>query len=353
MNPERVHRAGPILEPAYGYADESGAPHRPSLREALSEWVDSCDFVRDRTRAATAVCLAFHLLTAGCLVAFVMRFLSVGSLVFFVASAVLVVTTYNTVWYHRYCSHRAFEFSDVRWTWLFLWTNPLFFREEGYLFAHRQHHALSDQAGDPYGPHLGRLGSYLAIEWMQSYDVGMSREKHALLAGSLDHLALTLNDYEGFRREGSFEKLSAFAARTLFAQALWALPIYWLGGVPYLVAWAASLFAVMAAMRDFNYAGHVKPVRSGRAPGGPRTGALNQKLYGWFGAEWHENHHRFPRSASNGFEPGQVDLAFRIIQGLQRLGVVESVRDARPDARRARAVADQSSVSEDRIQAAP
>jgi fatty-acid desaturase len=325
---------GPILEPSFGYADPSGGPHRPSVSEAFAAWFDSIDFVRKRGRFATAVCAAFHLATLGSLVTFVATYLSLGTILFFVGGAVFVVTTYNTVWYHRYCSHRAFDFRNTGWTRLFLWTNPLFFREEGYLLAHRQHHALSDRAGDPYGPHLGRLGSYLAIEWMQSYDTSMTEEKYASTRRSLRHLALSFNDYEGFRRQGSFEKLSAFWIRTAAAQILWAAPIFLLGGVPYLVAWFSTIFVVMAAMRNFNYDGHANAGRRRESIVPGESHARNQIFYGYFGAEWHLNHHRFPRSASNGFAFGQVDAAFWIIRGLHWMGIVANYRDERAEARR-------------------
>ena len=45
--------------------------------------------------------------------------------------------------------------------------------------------------------------------------------------------------------------------------------------------------------------------------------------------EWHDNHHEYPISASNGFLPGQIDIAFQIIKLMHRTGIVESYIDAR------------------------
>jgi fatty-acid desaturase len=200
--------------------------------------------------------------------------------------------------------------------------------------AHRQHHALSDKAGDPYGPHLGRFGSYLAIEWMQNYDTEITAEKYFALTRTLRHLGLTLNDYEGFRREGSFERLSAFALRMGVAQVFWSLVVFSLGGVPYLVSWYASIFVVMFLMRDFNYSGH------GRRPQKPGwefqsdSLALNQRFYGYLGSEWHNNHHQYPRSASCSFARGQPDLAFQLIRGLYAIGIVTGYHDSRIEGRR-------------------
>jgi stearoyl-CoA desaturase (delta-9 desaturase) len=61
-----------------------------------------------------------------------------------------------------------------------------------------------------------------------------------------------------------------------------------------------------------------------------RNYALNQWFYGYIASEWHDNHHKYPFSASNGFLPGQIDLAFQIIKLLHRLGIVESYVNAKP-----------------------
>jgi stearoyl-CoA desaturase (delta-9 desaturase) len=93
------------------------------------------------------------------------------------------------------------------------------------------------------------------------------------------------------------------------------------------------VFTFTFLMRDFNYRGH-------RRRGEPRhvegwdldrdSLALNQRFYGYLAGEWHNNHHSFSASANCGFRPGQPDLAFIVIKGLHRTGVVERFNDHRP-----------------------
>jgi stearoyl-CoA desaturase (delta-9 desaturase) len=47
------------------------------------------------------------------------------------------------------------------------------------------------------------------------------------------------------------------------------------------------------------------------------------------GESWHNNHHAFPASARHGLYPGQIDLGFRFVQWLERLGLAWDVQTPR------------------------
>ena len=46
-----------------------------------------------------------------------------------------------------------------------------------------------------------------------------------------------------------------------------------------------------------------------------------------FGESWHGNHHAFPHSAKLGVEPGQSDMGFILIKGLECLGLAGDVKE--------------------------
>ncbi|MDB6018634.1 MAG: Fatty acid desaturase [Pedosphaera sp.] len=135
-----------------------------------------------------ALYLAYHLATFAVFILFVTRYFSIIGILAVMGIATVIATVYNTVWYHRYCSHRAFKFRNRWWPRLFLWSNPVCFREESYVIPHRLHHSHSDEVGDPYGPHLGWLGSYLATESQQKLNRNLSRTDYDRLAKSLEHI---------------------------------------------------------------------------------------------------------------------------------------------------------------------
>jgi stearoyl-CoA desaturase (delta-9 desaturase) len=46
-----------------------------------------------------------------------------------------------------------------------------------------------------------------------------------------------------------------------------------------------------------------------------------------FGGEgWHNNHHRFAASARQGFFAGEIDLSYRMLRLLERIGLVRNLR---------------------------
>lgn len=323
----------PIIEPTFGYGNSNNHPYSPSPRDIMLEWWDAMNVVKYPTRALAVLNLAFHFSTFAAFIYFLTTRLSLPSLIFMLISVFVLGTVYNTVWYHRYCSHVAFQFKNVFFARLFLWTNPILFREECYAIPHMIHHKRTEKPGDPYGPHLGWLGSYLATESAQKTDTHISAEEYASLCASIAHIGLKTNSYAQFLRSGSIEELRCYLARICFIQLFWGIVIYSIGGADFMWAWFAAIFFITFLIRDFNWRGH-----GGNNPRRKKNGwefddnsyALNQWFYGYLASEWHDNHHKYPFSANNGFLPGQIDIAFQLIKLMHRLGIVKSYIDAKP-----------------------
>jgi sn-1 stearoyl-lipid 9-desaturase len=313
--PGQLAKAGWLATPTYGHKGPS--PLRPTLKEVLVEWFDAISFWKDSTRFLPAFYALYHLATLAVFLYFLIHFFSVTAVIGVIAIGVFIGTVYNTVWYHRYCSHQAFKFRSLWFARLFLWTNPMSFREESYVIPHRVHHSRSDEPGDPYGPHLGWLGSYLATETQQKMNRNITRAEYDRLAKSLDHIGLLKNTYERFQRTGSVENVCHYGARVLVANSLWLGLAYGLAGWPGVLAWISGVFLFTFVVRDFNFRGH------GTLFGTDNRGMpVNQVIYGIIAGEWHENHHAHPRLARSGFNWWQVDLPYWIIKLMSLCRVV-------------------------------
>ena len=321
-----------LIEPLFGYSKDSDKPYRPTTREILAEWIDCVNFVKHPSRTFIALNFAFHLSTFVIAIVFLLNFASLTNLLFVVVAACFLGTLYNTVWYHRYCSHASFQLKKVLYARIFLWLNPIFFREEYYAIPHLIHHQKAERAGDPYGPHLGWLGSYLAVESSQKLNTNMSEKAYESLVRSLSHIGFPINSYLAFRRTGGIETTGYYLGRVFFAQLWWCIFFFTLAGVDLVLGWYTAIFVQTFLVREFNWRGHGGNYRFEKKPGWEfdrKSRALNQRFYGFTVAEWHDNHHRYPMSANNGFLTGQIDLAFQFIKLLSLVGIVKSYFDAK------------------------
>ncbi len=315
---KRKPKTGLLLEPRCGYGES--LRRRPTFRQILIEWIDAVSFWKDPSRGLPAFYAAYHLATLTAFIWFFVRFVSLNSVVTVLGITTLIAMVFNTLWYHRYCTHRAFKFRSLWIARFFLWLNPVCFREESYVIPHRVHHAKSDGIGDPYGPHLGWLGSYLATESQQKMNREISRKDYNRLCKSLDHIGFLKSSYANYQRHGSVENPWHYLARVVVANLFWTFLAYGIGGATGVLAWLSGVFFYSFLVRDFNYRGHGGFLGQ-HVPGIP----LNNFFYGIIAGEWHENHHAHPRSARSGLALWQIDAPYWIIKFLALCGLVVHV----------------------------
>lgn len=333
---DESRKRSPILvEPNLKYSGTDGSARIPTCREIFAELLCALNFIKHPTNTLLALNFCCYLLTATIFVIFVLSHLSFNILIFTITSVLFLGTIYNSVWFHRFCCHSAYKFKKGTFSHLFLWTNPLsfIFREEIYAIPHRIHHEQTERPGDPYGPHLGWLGSFLAAELTQRLNTNITERDYELLTSSINHIGLRVNGYQQFLGTGSIENVTHYLFRAVFATLLWTSAVFALGGMTYVLAWCSSLFIIASLIRDFNWRGHGGNSRHTKKPGwefDDRSYALNQRFYGYIASEWHDNHHKYPTSANNGFLPGQIDIAFHVIKTLRRIGIVQSYIDSLP-----------------------
>jgi fatty-acid desaturase len=315
-NAHPTYRQAILDEPTYGHPGP--APQKPTTRQVLAELLDAINFGKDRARLIPALYLLYHLTSLGVFVWFLTAHFSIAAIFSVLLISSFVGTIYNTLWFHRFCSHQAFKFRSIWGARFFLWTNPIPFREESYVIPHRIHHAKPDDPGDPYGPHLGWLGSYFATETQQKTNRNLSASEFDRLAKSLGHIGIIRNSYEQYRRTSSIENVWIYLSRALFSHLLWGGLAFAVGGWRGVWAWISGVFLCVFLLRDFNYRGHSAMHGATGEHGRP----VNQIFYGLMAGEWHENHHNYPRLARSGLRWWEVDIPYWIICAMKWCGVV-------------------------------
>lgn len=304
-----------LAEPEFLFTRDGVTPYRPTSAEVLREWKNRHDLSRHRGHV-------FNLIYTGILFSFAaltVYFFVSASLAEIIAVNLLAsvfAIVYNTVWYHRYCSHRSYEFSSDWFKFAFAYTNPAVLREEAYVIPHWLHHQISDKIGDCYGPHLGRFGSFLAIESGSVYSTEISRSQFEKMKKRLSFLPVRFHTYEQFKKYGSFESLGSYIMRLLIAHGFWSALSFGIFGWTGVLGYVATTTIFILHLRNFNYQGHNHA---------DRTAPVNSMYYGFFGSEWHRNHHEKQDLARSGFG-WQIDFAFYLIWIMHKLRIVKSMK---------------------------
>ncbi len=220
-----------------------------------------------------------------------------------------------TAFYHRYFSHRAFKTS--RW---FQFVGALLgcaAMQKGPLWwaaHHRDHHRFADADGDVHSPHIHGF-SWAHMGWF-------------LTPSNNDLRSSLVRDWLRFPELRLVDRYAAAVA------LLVALGLYVLGEIlhaalpgsrtdgPQLIVWCFFISTVFLyhVTYSVNSFAHLVGTRRFPTEDGSRNNLVVALLA--LGEGWHNNHHRYPTSARQGFYWWEIDLTYYALLALARLGLV-------------------------------
>lgn len=179
---------------------------------------------------------------------------------------------------------------------------------------HRAHHQFTDRPGDPHTPRDGFWWSHVA--WTLPFYDDETKQRH----------------YERYCPDLLADPVMVFIDRTfLLWHFLLAGLFFYLGGWPWLT-WGVflRLVLVLHATWSVNSICHTYGYKNYESD--------DDSTNCWWvalltnGEGWHANHHAVPRAANHGWKWWEVDPTYRLIQLLERLGLVWNVKTYRsPD----------------------
>ncbi|WP_288427064.1 fatty acid desaturase [uncultured Spirosoma sp.] len=322
-----------LQEPSYGWRTPSGDLVIPTNRQLFREAFTRMNVFADRKNWVPAASWLMIL----CLLPFAIiafgRYFSLPLLGIGILYGMVIMSTHATIWFHRYCTHKAYTFSHPIWRFITQNLVVKTFPEEIYVVSHHVHHAKSDQPGDPYNARGGLFYCLLSDVNHQPIAKNLSEADYGRVAGFLGHTGIQANSYRSYLRWGS-------VGSPLYTFGLWAANwTFWytifflIGGHPLACTMFTGALFWYVVVRTFNYTGHGKGEEQ-HVDGvdfDRRNLSINQWRPGLFAGEWHNNHHLYPSSARAGFLPFQLDLAWLYIYGLSKVGMVSSYRDNKAD----------------------
>jgi len=282
-----------MIDPATSKVDLSIASTHPSI-----------DWMR---------CLPFLLMHAA-LVAIL--WVGVSPIAIILSAVTLLARVFAlTAFYHRYFSHRAFRTS--RWFQFCGAALGACAVQRGPIWwaaHHRQHHRHSDDPRDPHSPR--QLGFWFAhMGWFMTREHYRTNER-------------VVKDWLRFPELRWLDRYD-FVAPLMFAAGIYALgaalatwaPALETNG-PQLLYWAflVSTLVLYHVTYSINSIAHCIGTRRFETDDDSRNNWLLALVT--FGEGWHNNHHRYPASARQGFFWWEIDLTYLVLIALAKVGIV-------------------------------
>jgi len=321
-----------ILEtPSYGWKDESGNLIKPSPKEIFKEFFRRLNVFKSIKNWLPLTCWASALILIPLAIIFIVYHFNIWLVFAGFAYGMVVMGTHGTIWYHRYCTHNAYEFKNSFWRFITQNLVPKMIPEEIYVISHHVHHAKSDQPGDPYNAKAGFLYCFLADVNHQLIARNLSEQEYNRVAKLLSHVGKNFNSYSQYLKWGSLAKPLRTISGILFSFIFWYAIFFLIGGHPLALALMSGACFWALGVRTFNYNGHGKgkDMRKKNFDYNMNDYSVNKFWPGIVAGEWHNNHHLYPSSAQAGFLKYQIDFAWYYIYVLHKLGAIRKYHNSK------------------------
>jgi sn-1 stearoyl-lipid 9-desaturase len=322
-----------LQEPSYKWKDENGELIVPTKKQLFKEAFSRINIFSTKKNWISLL----SWLMVACMLPFfyffIFHYFSWPLVIAIIVYSMIIMGTHGTIWFHRYCTHKAYKFRHPLFR--FITQNLVIktFPEEIYVVSHHVHHSKSDVPGDPYNPKGGFWYCMLSDVNHQSINKDLNEADYSKAANFMKNTGVSINSYEQYKKWGSVASPSYTIMLWILNWAFWYTAFYFIGGHALGTALFTAAMLWFVLVRAFNYTGHGKgEEKHVDGVDFDRSNlSVNQLRPGLFAGEWHNNHHLYPASARAGFLPYQLDLAWLYIIGLYRLGAVTSFHDSKKD----------------------
>lgn len=230
----------------------------------------------------------------------------------------LVRMFFITAFYHRYFSHKSYKVS--RPVQFFMALAGCTAGQRGPLWwasHHRQHHMKSDTEQDPHSPRYGMLNSHTL--WF------LKKGHFSMISGRIKDM-LKYPELVMLERIDWIPFIAlAFSCYALGEGVNFLFPELATNGAQVLVwGFFVSTVVLYHATYTINSLCH----RFGRRRFQTNDDSRNNFLLALLtlGEGWHNNHHRYPVSARQGFYWWEIDMSYFVLWLMSRIGLVSHMR---------------------------
>lgn len=289
---------------------------RPWWRTLLL-WIDSNSEVENPKEGIDYIrilpFIGMHLMCFGVI------WVGVSPIAVAVAVALYVVRMFAiTGFYHRYFSHRAFKTSRiVQFIFAVIGASSVQRGPLWWAAHHRGHHRHSDTDLDPHSPQAGFWQAHML--WFLQQENFATRQ-------------------ERVRDWAKFPELRALDSSDLLVPVALAVSLFFFGGwvaeqypasgtsAAQMLIWGffVSTVALYHGTFTINSLAHRFGSRRFKTGDTSRNNALLAILT--MGEGWHNNHHRYPASARQGFYWWEYDVTYYLLRMMAAVGLIWDIR---------------------------
>lgn len=318
-----------LRPPSYGWKDESSELFKPCAGLIFKEFFKRINVFNSKKNWLAFSSWFWALALTPFLITFLTSYFSWWLIPVGFVYSMIIMGSHGTIWYHRFATHRAFEFTNSFSRFITQNLVIKVFPEELYVVSHHVHHIQSDLPGDPYNAKAGFLYCFLADANHQPISLELTPNEYKKATRYLVGTGVVKNTYEQYQKWGSISHPLWTWLHLALNWAFWYGVFFLIGGH----SLACCLFGAAQiwgfGIRTFNYEGHGKGTdkREEGLDFNMDDESINQYWPGYVAGEWHNNHHLYPKSARNGFTKWQLDLPWIYIKSLYVLGGIKSYRN--------------------------
>ena len=286
----------------------------------IGQWLDS-DFRREEAPNPESLpdqvnwerTLPFIFLHLGCLAVLLVGFswISAASAIFLYLLRMFAITGF----YHRYFSHRSFKTSRVVQFFFALLGNSSMQRGPLWWAAtHRHHHKHSDEKVDAHSPvqhgftwsHIGWLTSMKNFPTNYRVIPDLKKYPELVFLNRFDQIVPFIYGLLMISIGAVLEKFAPSLNVTMWQFFIWTFFI--------------STTVLLHGTLFINSLAHVWGKRRYKTKDDSRNSFLLSLIT--LGEGWHNNHHRYPHSARQGFRVAEVDFTYYGLKALSWIGLI-------------------------------
>src|ERR1700722_10226282 len=107
-----------LQQPSYGWKNEKGDLVKPSLKQLYREAFSRINIFSTKKNWISLMSWVMTICLLPFFFLFIFKFFSFKLLLVFIVYSMIVLSTHGTIWFHRFCTHKAYTFSHSIWRFI-------------------------------------------------------------------------------------------------------------------------------------------------------------------------------------------------------------------------------------------